>query len=101
MTKREILLTILAEECVETAQRATKAIRFTLEEIQPNLEQNPEKLTNSERILYEFNDIWATLELLKEDGVFNSSLLNDEMINKKRAKLEKYLDYSTKLGTLI
>src|ERR1035437_6355528 len=100
MTRKEILLTILAEECVETAQRATKAIRFTLEEVQPNLEQNPEKLTNAERILYEFNDIWAVLELLKEEGIFpNVCLLNEEMIDKKKIKLTKYLDYSTKLGT--
>jgi hypothetical protein len=62
MTKTENLLTILAEECAETAQRVSKAIRFTLDEIQPNQEED---LTNAERIVYEFNDIVAVMEVLQ------------------------------------
>ncbi len=61
MTRTELLLTVLAEECVETAQRVSKAIRFTLEEIQPEQE-----LTNAQRIVYEFNDIVAVMEVLQQ-----------------------------------
>jgi hypothetical protein len=35
MTREQHLLTILAEECGEVVQRASKAIRFGLDESQP------------------------------------------------------------------
>jgi hypothetical protein len=34
MTRQEMLLTIVAEECNETPQRVSKAIRFGLDEIE-------------------------------------------------------------------
>lgn len=88
MTRIEHLLTILSEECNETAQRVTKSIRFGLEEIQP--EQN---LTNAERIIYEFNDIIAVMEMLQEEQVFHK-ILDREAIEKKKAKIAKYMDYA-------
>lgn len=100
MTKTENLLTILAEECVETAQRATKAIRFTLAEVQPSLEQNPEQLNNAERIVYEFSDIMAIMELLAEQGLI-SQIWDIEMVHLKKKKYVKYLEYSEKLGTVV
>lgn len=94
MTKTEMLLTILAEECVETAQRVSKAIRFTLDEVQPEQE-----LTNAERIIYEFNDIVTMMEILAEEGVFDI-VIDRKAIEKKKLKVEKYLNYSLKLGTI-
>jgi hypothetical protein len=94
MTKKEILLTTLAEECVETAQRVSKAIRFTLEEIQPG-----QDLTNAERIVYEFNDIFAMMEVLKEEGCFEK-VIDREAIEKKKLKVIEYLEYSKKMGAL-
>ena len=48
MTREEHLLTIVAEECNEVAQRATKALRFSLEEIEPGQEfSNRERLFKS------------------------------------------------------
>ena len=94
MTKIENLLTILAEECNETAQRVSKAIRFTPEEIQPD-----QDLTNAERIVYEFNDIVAVMEILKDEGVFDT-VIDRGAIEKKKEKVSKYLDYSKQVGTI-
>jgi hypothetical protein len=92
MTKNELLLTILAEECVETAQRATKSIRFGIDEIQKNQELN-----NSERLIYEFNDIYAVMEMLLEEGVI-STIIDRDAIEKKKQKILKYMEYSRSLG---
>lgn len=94
MTKKELLLTVLSEECVETAQRVSKAIRFGLNEIQEG-----QSLNNSERLIYEFNDILAMMEILKEEGLINN-VIDREAIEKKKIKVKKYLDYSIKLGTV-
>ncbi len=94
MNRIEHLLTILAEECTEVGQRASKAIRFSPEEVQPS-----QDLTNAQRIVYEFNDIIAIMEMLKEEGVIN--LIEDRtMIDKKKEKVEKFLLYSKECGTL-
>lgn len=92
MTRTEILLTVLGEECVETAQRVSKAIRFTPEEIQPGQE-----LTNAERIVYEFNDILACMEILEAEGILKG-VIDRDSVDKKKAKIEKYLNYSAELG---
>ena len=94
MTRTENLLTILSEECVETAQRVSKAIRFTLSEILLWL-----NLTNAERIVYEFNDIVAVMEILKDEGVFES-IIDRDAIEKKKIKITKYLAYSIQIGTV-
>lgn len=88
MNTTEHLLTILIEECNETAQRATKALRFGMQEIQPGQE-----LTNAERIVCEFNDIVAVMAMLLEDGEL-PRIFDEEAQDKKRAKVEKYLRYS-------
>lgn len=95
MNREQILLTILAEECVETAQRATKAIRFGMQEI-----QRDQPLNNSQRIIYEFNDILAIMEMLKKEGYFVGDIIDSEAIIKKEEKIEKYLKYSKELGKL-
>lgn len=94
MNRKEMLLTILAEECVETAQRVSKAIRFTPEEIQPGQELN-----NAQRIVHEFNDILAVMEMLVKEGVFDK-VIDREAIEKKKEKVEKYLHFSYSLGAL-
>lgn len=99
MTKLENLLTILIEECGETAQRATKALRFTLEEIQPNLHQNPLQLNNAQRLIYEFNDICAVMEMLEDEGYLPASY-DSRAMNLKKEKVKKYLELSQKLGTV-
>lgn len=94
MTRLEHLITILAEECNETAQRATKALRFGLDEIQEG-----QLLKNHERITYEFNDILAVMEMLKDEGHI-SMIIDRESVAKKKKKVEKYLEYCKQIGTL-
>lgn len=96
MTRQELLLVMLMEECDETSQRASKALRFTLEEVQEG-----QIMTNAERIIYEFNDLCAVMELLNEEGLFNkASFLDHEYIKLKKTKVEKWLKYSQEIGTL-
>lgn len=76
-----------------SAQRATKALRFGLDEIQKG-----QDLTNAERITYEFNDILATMELVKDEC--DVEIRDDHMCALKKLKLAKYLKYSEELGTL-
>ena len=93
MNRTEHLLTILSEECAEVAQRNSKAIRFTLEETQPG-----QPLTNAERIQYEFGDLIATYEILIEQGLLEWP--SQTAIFLKKAKIEKFLEYSQQRGTL-
>jgi hypothetical protein len=94
MTRKEMLLTILIEECNETAQRATKVLRFGLNEVQEG-----QSLTNAQRLIYEFNDIVGTMELLSGekhipyhmDGVASGL---------KKIKIDEWLRYSEECGTL-
>lgn len=98
MTEREYLLTCLAEECMEVAQRAMKAQRFGLDETQ---REHP--LDNAARIRLELADLFGTLELLEEREVMwiraDSAEFQANM-NLKKVKLKKYMDYSRDLGTL-
>lgn len=102
MNRREHLLTILAEECVETAQRATKALRFGLSETQPGQE-----FTNAQRMFLEYTDILAIMKMLIDEGILAEAgvvTFTDEkmreIINNKINRVEKYLKYSHQCGTL-
>lgn len=89
------LLVLLIEECAEVIQRACKAIRFGLTEIQKS---NPEeKRDNARRLTEELADLQTIVVLLQEDRV----LPFDGMATwsaEKRAKILKYLRYSIQLG---
>lgn len=93
MTEQEHLLTITSEECVETSQRCSKAIRFGMDEIEPGQE-----LRNDERILVEFNDLVGALEML-----FNApirDLIDPMKVIQKKLKIDKYMKYSESIGTI-
>ena len=89
------LLTILQEECNETGQRSSKALRFGLGEIQPG-----QPLTNADRLIGEYADIVGVMELLQENGYIQLPDLRP-MIERKKAKVLKYLEFSRRCGTLI
>ncbi len=95
MTRQQLLLTLLMEECNEVAQRASKAIRFTPEEIQEG-----QGLTNAERIVYEFNDLLAVIGMLENEGVLPKETIRTDLIQAKQEKIEKYLKYSESLGVI-
>jgi DNA-directed RNA polymerase subunit M/transcription elongation factor TFIIS len=88
MNETEHLLTVLTEECAEVGQRACKALRFGLSEIQPG---QPED--NKRRLERELADLMATAELL-------GLTVRGEDKAAKREKLKKYMDYSREIGTL-
>ena len=94
MNRTEHLLTIIAEECAEVAQRATKAARFGLYEIQPGQE-----LTNIERLKHEYNDLIAAIEML-ESNEKRSINREDFLVYKKQCKIADFLKYSNECGTL-
>lgn len=95
MNRQEHLLTIVQEECNEVGQRASKAARFGLTEVQPG-----QSLDNETRLLGEFADLCGALELtLKKDIVEIVEFLRDP-IDAKKAKIEHFLTYSKQMGTL-
>ena len=100
MNRVEHLLTQLGEECAEVAQRSSKAARFGLLEVQ-DAPENVGHLNNSERIIVEYADILAVVEMLADEGhlVINHETL--ALLKKaKKEKIEKYLLYAAKVGTL-
>lgn len=94
MTRLQLLLIKVAEECNETAQRALKAAQFGMEEI-----ENGQDLTNAQRLVGEFNDVFAMMEMVKDES-FPSilSLVNPELVRIKKERVEKYLKLSQELG---
>ncbi len=94
MNRTEHLLTIAAEECAEIAQRATKALRFGLDEV-----QRGQELTNAERILLEYHDLVAVINMLQNENALPRGL-NTHDILAKQSKVEHYLQFSAQCGTL-
>lgn len=89
MTREQALLGQAAEECAELAQRLSKAQRFGLREVQPD-----QPLDNHARILLEFTDLIAVLDLLD----ITTSMVFDVEIQQKQSKVERYLRYSIEQG---
>jgi len=89
VTKIQHLLTCLAEECAEVAQRVSKAQRFGLQEVQPG-----QPLNNAERIVKELNDLWAVVEMLDLCHVDRAA------IEEKKRKVTQFMEYAAKCGTL-
>jgi len=93
MNKQQLLLIMLMEECDELSQRASKALRFGLNEVQEG-----QSLTNARRIIYEFNDLVSVLEELTNAKA--GELIDDTMLFLKKEKIEKWLAYSEEQGVL-
>lgn len=85
MKRSDHLLWVLAEECNEVAHRCSKAARFNL-----NLTEPGHTLNNAERIIQEYQDLIAAIEMLQEDGLLPKEI-SREAINAKKAKVEKYM----------
>jgi len=94
MNREEHLLVILAEECSEVAKEAAKALRFGLSDKEPGQEK-----TNREKIATEFNDLFAVMHMLVDDGLIpEGGMLSIDAIEAKKQKVEKYLKYSKSVG---
>lgn len=92
-TTVEQLLDILIEECAEVIQRATKAKRFGITEVQPGHTQNA-----TQRLNYELNDLAGVVALLQEQGVDLEQV--PELITAKKEKVRHFLGYSQEQGTI-
>lgn len=79
------------EECNELSQRASKAIRFGLEEVQEG-----QKLNNTERMINEFNDLMAVVEMMDDLNIMPVPHRLQYRIAKKR-KIRKWIKYSQDL----
>lgn len=82
--QREIL-TILIEEAAEVQQRATKALRFGLDEVQPG---QPD--SNATRLAHECGDFLETLHLAMDEGLISPADA-DEGSRRKHEKLKVYM----------
>jgi len=81
-------LIVLVEKCAETVQRASKAIRFGMTEIEPGQTEN-----NRRRLECKLADIMAMARL-------RGLRIRDEDKDAKRKKLEKFMEYSREIGIL-
>ena len=108
MNRQEHLLIILGEECSELHQEICKALRFGFYDQGPG-----NSMSNSERIFKEFNDLMAMVEMVNESAIETSfpeasvtlgerglMYIDDKFIADKREKVEEFLLYSKKCGTL-
>lgn len=97
MNVGQFLLLKLMEECAEISQRASKQIQFGKTE-----SQNGQGLTNAERLKQELLDLASITRLLHENKEL-PEVEEEELevaYEKKRVKMQKYLDLSHELGQL-
>lgn len=94
---REHLLTCLMEECAEIIEvasrvsvRASKALRFGLDEIQPGQDR-----TNAQRLADELGDLLGVAGMLKEAGV-----IPDGAEGRKALKVERFMEHARECGAL-
>lgn len=90
MNEREHLLITALEECAEIEQRITKALRFGLDETQPNTLGGD----NRARLSYEVNDLLGVLELLEVPFGDRAQM------NAKKGRVIDFMVYARKQGTL-
>lgn len=93
MTKEEHILVLIMEECAEVSHRASKALRFGLDEIQKDQEW-----TNKQRLLQEFNDLMGIMKMFSGNTL--SDIINYSQIDEKIAKVERWMKYSQQHKTL-
>ena len=95
MNKKEHLLTCLIEEAAEIQQAATKALRFGLSDGYPE-----SKTTNAQDISHEINDLIAVVDMCREHGIITQPAEAKAMYDRKRLRVEQYMDYARDTGAL-
>lgn len=95
VNRREHLLTCLGEECVEAAQRVSKALRFGVSEIQPG-----QDLSNSERLELELRDLFAVACILRREKVLGRFMPTVEEVDAKEARILKFMAIAREQGVL-
>ena len=79
------LLIILIEECAEVAQRATKMLRFGIDEIQPNQPHD-----NTQRLSVEVGDLLAVVDECMNVGLIDELVVSGQ-VPIKLQKLAKFM----------
>ena len=92
MNRQQLLLTKLAEECTEIAQRALKAQQFGLEEMEPG-----QLRTNRERIHLELDNLMAAVQMLNVDCGLGY-VPNEVRMLAKIQKVDKFYQYAIECG---
>lgn len=92
LNRKQYLLVKLAEELSEIQKELSKAIIFGIDD-----EYNG--VTNHQKISAEFNDVRGVIRMINIDG-FNIAPRDEEAIDAKIIKVEKYMQYSAKRGIL-
>ena len=95
MNRSEYLLECLSEECNEVGQRVSKALRFSLREVQPH-----QPLNNAERIVEELGDLYSVVAILISEGILPHFSIPQETVDTKRAKIERFMAISRETGAL-
>ena len=95
MNRTEHLLVCLMEECDEVGQRCSKALRFSLSEVQPG-----QPLSNAERIVGELKDLITIAEMLVECGAIPDFTRSFPEVAAKAMKVEKFMELARAQGVL-
>ncbi len=91
MNTEQLYLLKLSEECLEVAKVCSKAIQFGLDNTNPK-----ERKTNAVLLNEELNDIQASVEMLQDRGF--TYKVDRKAIQRKKAKVINYREYSRELG---
>lgn len=90
--EREILI-ILMEECAEVQQRASKALRFGLADIEQG-----QSLRNRTRLAQEIGDLRSIVFLAQGEGIIDADVVSQATYAKDR-KLEIYMQTDPEDGS--
>lgn len=95
MNIEQYILICMAEECSEVSHRISKALRFTLDEIEPG-----HTLTNGTRIVNEIIDLLSVIDLAVRYGIIVDPFNSLPLKILKQEKIAKFMNYSLELGVL-
>lgn len=99
MTRDEHMWLKLMEECAEVQQRVSKLIQFGINEVEPG-----QSADNLSRLRLEIFDLLAVLQIIEDMNLMpfvSEGIRREELeahTKAKRAKIQKFLDYSIQLG---
>jgi len=101
MNVDEHLLTCLIEECAEIQKRATKALRFGIDDRDPTrVNASSERARLREEII----DFLGVVEMLEDRDVLSATFFVPDhlrsAIDAKKKKVREFFDYAREKGTL-
>ena len=95
MNRNEYISICAMEECSEVAQAISKLNRFG------NGLSKGSMLLNSEKLIHEFNELFAAIQMMQEEGIIphEHDLLIPDVIEAKKRRINLYYNESLALGT--